>query len=515
MFFSQDDGSRLSANRKERRQKERDEQLLIKEKAMIFSDYRQPYNFLSHEDASPVDSSTPLPGPSKMDTYPRGHKRLSSLQESTRLPDLAISLRKHNSEGARPLERLHRRRTDDSPRRRSILSSSQQDVREGSIQEETLEETQAEVAPDIVSPSVSQRASVLASEVGRVVAGREKPKKKKFWRRKSKDSLDLESIREGEPVTPDSSAEVDSPKKKKTFFGKKGRSASRTSLNATDEEVAATSALNSDQQIGDERNKGNKDSANEITEPRTPDTPTKKKRFWRRDKSGSQVSLGAIGGLTSAGQAQSSEFPEGDMTDEDGITRATKDPNEEMTDKPKRSSFLGRLSKSGSRSSLSKSDESIKAELVSTDDNPSPGSPRKRKSSLLGRLSKSGSRSSLSKSEESIGELGSVNDNSESLKKRRSSILQKLGKSGSRRSSKKSEDGRSGTSGQLEADEVKESDAGVANVSLGDQGSSGKSEKTKKDSFMRRVSQSGSISSLSKSAGDLAREGSISPHKKK
>lgn len=465
----------------------------MKEKAMIFSDYRQPYNFLSHEDSSPVDSSTPLPGTTKYDSYPRRHKRPISFNSG--VLGTSPNLRKHNSESNLPMERLFRRRGNDSSPRTSNLSAQ----REGSIQEETLEESQAEA--ESASPSGSQKANVSEANVGSALPSKEKTKKTTFWRRKSKDSLDLQSIREGEAVTPDSAAETESPKKKKKFFAKKDRSASRTSLNAPPSEgTASTSATTSGQQTQNEPNKENAESADELNTPTKSDTPTKKKKFWKRGKSGSQASLGG----RDKGQVQG----------DDGIAGATGNQEDEVPDKQKRGSILRRLSKSGSRSSLSKSEESLKGEQVSAEEN--PDSPTKRKPSLLRRLSKSGSRSSLSKSEDSIeGGLGSAEDNAGTPVKRKSSMLRKLSKSGSRRSSRKSEDIPSGTSGQPAGGEVERGTKGDVGDIKGEPGESSKSPRAKKGSFIRRLSRSGSKTSLSRSEEDLAEEGNITPRKKK
>lgn len=467
----------------------------MKEKAMIFSDYRQPYNFLAHEEASPVDSSTPLPSTSKADSYPRRHKRPSSFQDPA--GPAGFNLRKHNSESAFPMQRLNRRWATDSPRQSSSLLFPQGNLREGSIREEPLQEE--DEYTEFVSPSGSQRPSVAGSDAGGVAA-KDKTKKKKFWRRKSKESLDLENIQEGQAVTPESPAELESPKKKKRFFGKKSRS--RTSLDASQEELGAT-ATTSGQQIQDEPNA---ESADELNEPKTPDTPSKKKKFWKRRKSGS----------ASLGPAASAE---GGISGDDGISGATEtQEGGEIGDKKKRGSILRRLSKSGSRSSLSKSEDSLnKEERVSTDENLSADSPKKRRSSLLGRLSKSGSRSSLSKSEDSIeGELAASTDNNPELTpKRKSSILRKLSKSSSRKSSKKPDDGPSGTSGQPAGDEGTQSKQEDIDISTGGQGGSDTSPEKKKGSIIRRLSRSGSKTSLSKSEGDLRDKESISPRKKK
>ena len=447
---------------------------------MIFSDYRQPYNFLSHEDSSPVDSSTPLPGTSKYDSYPRRHKRPFTFNSGQ--PGTSSNLRKHNSESNLPMDRLFRRRGNESSPRTSNLFAQ----REGSIQEETLEESQADVA--LASPSGSQRATVSGPAASSALPSKEKSKKKKFWRRKSKDSLDLQSIQEGEAVTPDSAAETESPKKKKKFFGKKERRASPTSPKAPPGEEA-TSAASSGQQTQNEADKETAESADELNAPMKTDAPAKKKKFWKRGKSGSQASLDGTDKATS--QAQ------GDTSGDDGITGATGNQEEEVPIKQKKGSILRRLSKSGSRSSLSKSEESLKGEQVSAEEY--PDSPRKRRSSLLGRLSKSGSRSSLSKSEDSIeGGLGSAEDNAGTPVKRKSS--------------RKSDDIPSGTSGQLGGGEV-ERGANVGDIA-GEPKEPSKSP-AKKGSLLRRLSRSGSKTSLSRSEEDLAEEGSITPRKKK
>ena len=466
----------------------------MKEKAIIFSDYRQPYNFLSHEDSSPVDSSTPLPGTSKYDSYPRRHKRPFTFNSGQ--PGTSSNLRKHNSESNLPMDRLFRRRGNESSPRTSNLFAQ----REGSILEETLEESQADVA--LASPSGSQRATVSGPAASSALPSKEKSKKKKFWRRKSKDSLDLQSIQEGEAVTPDSAAETESPKKKKKFFGKKERRASPTSPKAPPGEEA-TSAASSGQQTQNEADKETAESADELNAPMKTDAPAKKKKFWKRRKSGSQASLDGTDKATS--QAQ------GDASGDDGITGATGNQEEEVPIKQKKGSILRRLSKSGSRSSLSKSEESLKGEQVSAEEY--PDSPRKRRSSLLGRLSKSGSRSSLSKSEDSIeGGLGSAEDNAGTPVKQKSSMLRKLSKSGSRRSSRKSDDIPSGTSGQLGGGEA-ERGANVGDIE-GEPKEPSKSP-AKKGSLIRRLSRSGSKTSLSRSEEDLAEEGSITPRKKK
>ena len=368
---------------------------------MLFSDYRQPYNFLAHEEAAPdpLESSTPLPTASKADSYPRRLKRPTSFQDPG--PGQAgFNLRKHNSESAFPMHALHPKWGVDSPRDMRGSPQRTGSILTGSIREEPLEEQR--LAEDSAKGPVTPRETSTPSEVASVVSAKSK---KKFWKRKSKDSLNLESVKEGETDTP----EQESPKKKKKLFGKKGKSASRTSLSASQESLGDSG--------GDQTQKDP-----DVLASKPPISPAKKK-FWQRKKSASQTSLGAT-----------SPRPEGSggISDE-GLSG---DDGHEGTPK-KRGSILRRLSKSGSRSSLSKSEESLEGEQVSTE-----GTPKKRRSSLLGKLSKSGSKSSLSKSQSSLEDLASAEEDTGKSPKRKSSILRRLSKSQS--SLSKSEDSLEG-----------------------------------------------------------------------
>ena len=455
----------------------------MKEKAMIFSDYRQPYNFLSHEEAAsdPLDSSTPLPTTSKADSYPRRHRRPVLYQEPT--PGQAgFNLRKHHSESAFPLHALHPRLGTDSPRDRRGSPQRQGSVLESSIREEPLEEQR--LAEDAGRGAITPRGtSTPPSDIASVVSAKSK---KKFWKRKSKDSVNLGSVEEGEP----SASEQDSPKKKKKLFGKKNRSGSRTSLNASQESLGEPSGAQ------ETENKP------ETLATKPPVSPTKKKKFWKRKKSSSQASLDA----TSPRPAESGETPEEGVSGDDEHVRTPE----------KRASFLRRLSKSGSRtslnksgsrSSLSKSEESLQGEQASVE-----GSPKKKRSSFLGKLSRSGSKGSLHKSHGSVESLDSAEENTGKSPKQKSSLLRRLSKS--RSSLSKSEDSLEGDPGI--AGENSKASYGDADDESKVPGTTaeGGTKTSPKPSGLRRLSKSSKIgsrrSSKSKSIPGTV-EGDIEP----
>jgi hypothetical protein len=436
----------------------------MKEKAMIFSDYRQPYNFLAHEEAAPdpLDSSTPLPTASKADSYPRRHKRPTSFQESTP-GQPGFNLRKHNSESNFPMQALHRRWGVDSPRDRRGSPQRQGSVLEGSIREEPLEEQR--LAEDTTGAD-TPRGTSTPSEIVQAKS------KKKFWKRKSKENLNLETVQEGDPVTP----EQESPKKKKKIFGKKNRSASRTSLSASQESLGASGSGEKTQ------------NEPERLESKPPISPTKKKKFWQRKKSSSQASLGA----TSPRPAESGGISdEGLQSGDDGLVETPEKRGSILRRLSKsgsrtslsKSGSRSSLSKSGSRSSLSKSEESLQGEQASTE-----GSPKKRRSSLLGKLSRSGSKSSLNKSQSSLEGLDSADDGTGKSPKRKPSLLRRLSKS--RSSLSKSED-------SLEGDPGVADDGSKASRSAGEDGtkafrSAGEdgTKTSRKSSVLRKLSKS-------------------------
>ncbi len=385
---------------------------------MIFSDYRQPYNFLAHEEAAPdpLESSTPLPTTSKADSYPRRHKRPASFQEP--IPGQpGFNLRKHNSESNFPMHALHRRWGVDSPRDRRGTPQRQGSVLQGSIREEPLEEQR--LMEDTRAGSGTPRGTSTPSETASVVSEKSK---KKFWKRKSKENLNLETVQEGNPVTP----EQESPKKKKKLFGKKNRSASRTSLSASQESLGDPSSAQQTQNDPD------------ILESKPPISPTKKKKFWQRKKSSSQASLGA----TSPRPAESGGISDDGLSGDDGLVE-TPEKRGSVLRRFSKSGSRSSLSKSGSKSSLSKSEDSLQGEQASTE-----GSPKKRRSSLLGKLSRSGSKSSLSKSQSSLEGLDSADDDTGKSPKRKQSFLRRLSKSQS--SLSKSEDSLEGDPGVAE-----------------------------------------------------------------
>ena len=412
----------------------------MKEKAMIFSDYRQPYNFLAHEESAPVplDSSTPLPSTSKADSYPRRHKRPTSFVEPP-LGQPGFNLRKHHSESNFPMQALHPKWGLDSPRDKPQRQGS---VLQGSIREEPLEEER--LAEDIKG-SGTPRGTSTPSETASVASQKSK---KKFWKRKSKENLNLEAVQEGERVT----TPQESPKKKKKLFGKKNRSASRTSLNASQENLGAPS--------GDPQTP----SDPEILTSKPPRSPAKKKKIWQRKKPSSQASLESPTPRPTYSIGIMDEGQSGD----DGLEETSK----------KRGSMLRRLSKSGSRtslsasrSSLSKSEESLQGEQASIE-----GSPKKRRSSILGKLSRSGSKSSLSKSQSSLEGLDSAEDEARKSPKRKQSLLGRLSKS--RSSLSKSEDSLDGDTGVAD-------DGSKASRSTGEDG-----KRSRKTSVLRKLSKS-------------------------
>ena len=427
----------------------------MKEKAMIFSDYRQPYNFLAHEEAAPdpVDSSTPLPTTSKADSYPRRHRRPVPYQEPTP-GEPGFNLRKHHSESAFPLHALHPGWGFDSPRDRRGSPGRQGSVLESSIREDPIEEQR--LAED--TGRGTPRETRTPSEVASVVSAKSK---KKFWQRKNKGSVNLASVEEGEPNG------QESPKKKKKLFGKTNRSGSRTSLNASQES------------LGEPTGPQVAENPPETLDTKPPISPTKKKKFWKRKKSSSQASLDA----TSPRPAESGEKSDEGVSGDDGHPGTPE----------KRASFLRRLSKSGSRtslnksgsrSSLSKSEESLQGEPGSAE-----GSPKKRRLSVLGKLSRSGSKSSLQKSPGSVESLDSAEENAGKSPKLKSSLLRRLSKS--RSSLSKSEDSLEGDPGIAEAS---------AKASRGDPDDyskvPGDSAKTSpKLSGLRRLSKSSKIGS--------------------
>lgn len=383
----------------------------MKEKAIIFSDYRQPYNFLAHEEAAPdpVDASTPLPATSKADSYPRRHKRPTSFHDPEP-GQPGFNLRKHHSESAFPMQALQRKSGVDSPRERRGTSHRTGSVLQGPIREEPLEEQrlaeETGSGPGVPGGTESPRGASTPrnSEIASVTATKAKSKTK-FWKRKSKEKLDSKSVQGGAPDTPES------PKKKKKLFGRKDRSGSRISLNVSQENVASSSG-----QQGE----------SEIVDTKPPISPSKKK-IWQRKKSNSQASLGA----TSPGPEESGGTSDGGLDADDTGKHG----------RGKRGSILGRLSKSGSKTSISKSGS--KSSLSQSEENidlERDGSPRKRRSSFLGKLSRSGSKSSLSKSQSSVEDL--ANEDPGKSPKRKSSLLRRLSKS--RSSISKSEDSLEG-----------------------------------------------------------------------
>lgn len=204
--------------------KELQEQLLMKEKAMIFSDYHQPYNFISHEEpaAEPVDSSTPLPVKSKTDSYPRRHRHPMSYEEDTR-GKIGFNMQKHNSESAPPLQTLSG--SSGSPEdRRTTTPSKIFNLIENSVQEEPLEKQR--LAKDSVRTQFPNDYFSTLNTDGVVT-----PKsKKKFSNRKRKDNLD--SVEDVDETASSRRSEV---KKKKKLFGRNTRSASQTSLDVIQE----------------------------------------------------------------------------------------------------------------------------------------------------------------------------------------------------------------------------------------------------------------------------------------
>lgn len=436
----------------------------MKEKAMIFSDYRQPYNFLAHEGTGPdpLDSSTPLPTTSKADSYPRRHRRPFAPYQEPTPAQAGFNLRKHHSESAFPLHALHPRWGKDSPRDTRDSPQRQGSILESSIREEPLEEQR--LAEDTGRGTITPREASTPSEIASVASAKSK---KKFWKRKTKDSVNLGGVEEGEP----SASEQDSPRKKKKLFGKKNRSGSRTSLNASQES------------LGEPGGTQEAESKPETLDTKPPMSPTKKKKFWKRKKSSSQASLDA----TSPRPAESGEMPE------EGVSG----DGEHVRTPEKRGSFLRRLSKSGSRtslsksgsrSSLSKSEESLQGEQASVE-----GSPKKKRSSFLGKLSRSGSKSSPHKSQGSVESLDSAEENTGKSPKRKPSLLRRLSKS--RSSLSKSEDSLEGDPGIAgESSKASRGDADDDSKVPG-AAAEGGTKTSPKPSGLRRLSKSSKIGS--------------------
>lgn len=409
---------------------------------MIFSDYRQPYNFLAHEEPAPdpLDSSTPLPTSSKADSYPGRHKKRISYQES--FPgQLGFNLRKHNSESNFPMQALQRTWFDSQ--RGSFQG-------QGSIREDPLEEQR--VSEDTAGAGTSRGTTPLP-DVASVASG----KSKRFWRRKSEENLTLDPVQEGQAVT----LEEESPEKKKKLSGRKGRNGSHPSLSASREGLDGFGSSNQQTQQQPEK----------LTS-KPPLSPTKNK-FWQKRKSGSQVPM--VGTASRKSVEAGGIFVE-DLSAGDGFEQ-----------KPtKRGSLLRRFSKGGSRTSLSKSDSRFS---LSKSEGSLPGeqdlserSPKKRRSSILGKFSRFGSKLSLNKSQSSLEELDSVDESTRKSLKKQSSLLGRISKS--RSSLSKSED-------SLEADPNVDKD-----VSKAAQGASKDGAKTSRSSsVLRKLSKNSKTSS--------------------
>ena len=72
-----------------------------------------------------------------------------------------------------------------------MLGAPRRDPRTGSIQEEPLQELlEEESAPGTSADQTSQRPSIAGSEAGDTKDG---TKKKKFWKRKSKETLKVDN----------------------------------------------------------------------------------------------------------------------------------------------------------------------------------------------------------------------------------------------------------------------------------------------------------------------------------